>query len=105
MRIIIVFIGFLLLSGCMSPGEQWAANDDARCSSYGLNYGTPEYAQCRMTADQQRGAVLGQLADNMRAQEAQRVQQFQRDQQNYSRPQVNCTTMAMGGGTSSTTCR
>jgi hypothetical protein len=39
--------------------EAAAARDDAdaaRCQSFGLKYGTPEYAQCRMNIDNQRAA-------------------------------------------------
>ena len=44
-------LGFLmvalpLLAGCQSTQEIAAADDD-RCRSYGLAFGTPEYAQCR----------------------------------------------------------
>jgi hypothetical protein len=31
-------------------------NDDAICKSYGLQFGTPEYAQCRQNAANQRSA-------------------------------------------------
>src|SRR5258707_9036713 len=43
----------------IAAGEAAAARDnadEARCQSYGLNYGTPEYAQCRMNIDNQRAA-------------------------------------------------
>ena len=33
------------------------ANDDQRCRSYGLNYGSAGYAQCRMNIDNQRAAL------------------------------------------------
>lgn len=84
------------------------AGDDQRCQSYGAAPGSPSYVQCRMAADQQRQAAIAQLAGNMRAQEIQRNEQFQRDQrayQSYPRPAVSCTTMAMGGGMSSTNCQ
>ncbi len=47
------------LAGCMSQQEQamrLAANDDAVCQSYGLTYGTPQYADCRMRVAEQRNA-------------------------------------------------
>jgi len=34
-----------------------AANDDAKCQSYGLQPGSPGYAQCRMNLDNQRAQV------------------------------------------------
>jgi hypothetical protein len=34
-----------------------AANDDAKCQSYGLQHGSAGYAQCRMTLDNQRAQV------------------------------------------------
>ncbi len=42
-----------------AAGEAAAARDsadEARCQSYGLKYGTPEFAQCRMNMDNQRAA-------------------------------------------------
>lgn len=96
-----VLLGLLLLSGCISR-EEIDANDDARCSSYGLKYGTPEYAQCRMGVDQQRQAAIAQVGANIQAQTAQQNQLLL---QSRPRPQVNCTTVPMGGGTSSTNCQ
>ncbi len=31
-----------------------ASADDARCKSYGLQFGTPQYADCRMKMDSER---------------------------------------------------
>lgn len=42
---------FLALSGCAA---QFAANDDAKCTSYGAAAGTPAYAQCRAQLDAAR---------------------------------------------------
>jgi hypothetical protein len=50
----------LVLSACASDKEreaQLAAADDGRCKSYGLQFGTSEYAQCRMGVDQQRTSL------------------------------------------------
>lgn len=59
--IMVAFASFL--TGCgawpnTSP-EAIAANDDSKCASYGLQYGTAEYAQCRQNIDSQRTAILG----------------------------------------------
>jgi len=53
MRIVVVFVVVLTLSGCASR-EEIAAGDDDKCLSYGLKFGTPEYAQCRQNLDGQR---------------------------------------------------
>lgn len=105
MRIMAVFIGFFVLSGCAQMEEirqnglaMQAEGDDARCSSYGLRYGTAEYAQCRMSVDQQRTAAISQA---FRAQQPA----YQVPPLGSARPSINCTTMAMGGGASSTTCQ
>jgi hypothetical protein len=42
-------------AGYVDP-EKFAKADDQKCQSYGLAFGTPEYAQCRMAADAQRSA-------------------------------------------------
>src|SRR5262245_35093089 len=34
-----------------------AANDDAKCRSYGAEPGSPSYVQCRMNLDNQRAAL------------------------------------------------
>lgn len=46
-------ISLALLSGCASP-EQTAAVDNDRCASYGFTPGTDAYAQCRMQLDSDR---------------------------------------------------
>jgi hypothetical protein len=41
----------VLLSACLSAkerAERLAADDDAQCKSYGLAFGTPAYADCRL---------------------------------------------------------
>lgn len=38
-------------------GAQVIENDDAQCRSYGLTYGTNDYAQCRITLQQQHAAA------------------------------------------------
>lgn len=39
-----------------------AANDDAKCQSYGLQPGSEGYAQCRMNLDNQRAQMAAALA-------------------------------------------
>jgi hypothetical protein len=50
-----------LLTGCVDYGYQRDVaiqqTDDARCQSYGLKFGTPEYAQCRQSLEGQRQAA------------------------------------------------
>jgi hypothetical protein len=97
----------LLVGGCDLTASQERATaeraDDAGCASYGLKYGSPEYAQCRLSKDQQR-----------RANQAAAVGQVNRNNQETAnqlqpaptvRPSVNCTTIGMGGGISSTNCQ
>jgi hypothetical protein len=53
----IAVMGALALCSCVSDKEReamLAAEDSNRCQSYGLQYGTPQYAECRMRIDQQR---------------------------------------------------
>ena len=38
-------------------GGQAASNDDAQCRSYGLTFGTADYAQCRANLDAQHAAL------------------------------------------------
>jgi hypothetical protein len=62
MKIMGAFVGFLLLSGCagspvadaIAGPEKLAQQDDAYCKSIGLNFGTNEYAGCRMVQSQAR---------------------------------------------------
>src|SRR5262249_10292122 len=59
-----------MLVGCANEAEQRgqaAANDDARCQSYGVSPGSPGYVQCRMNMDnlraqneQQNKAIIAQ---------------------------------------------
>jgi hypothetical protein len=52
-----VVVAGLACAGCAPTMQEIAASDDAVCKSYGLLFGTPEYAQCRMTKDQGREAA------------------------------------------------
>lgn len=50
-----VVIGFsLMLTGCVTNQQQQIAADDARCLSYGVTKGSPDYVACRSRLDQQR---------------------------------------------------
>jgi hypothetical protein len=55
MKMLAVFIGFFLLSGCASR-QEIAAADDNDCASYGAQPGSQAYFQCRMMKDQQHNA-------------------------------------------------
>jgi hypothetical protein len=93
----------LLLGGCDVTASQERATaervDAAGCASYGLKYGSPEYAQCRMSKDQQRQAnyraAIDQSFRNNQAvmdQQSQELQQnAQRFRQNTSQQPMNCT--------------
>lgn len=72
MRILAVFIGVLLLSGCAEYQERQAAarfeGYQDRCSAYGYSPGTPPYANCMQSLDQQdtanRQALIGAYLAN-----------------------------------------
>lgn len=83
MRKICIALGvYLLVAGCASPeqiaarqaaqGAQIAASDDTTCQSYGLKFGTPEYAQCRQNVVAQRDArnIAAQQANAVAWQQA-----------------------------------
>lgn len=48
--------GLLLTSGCTTPEEQ-RAMDQQRCAGYGFQPGTDAFAQCMMQTSMQRDAV------------------------------------------------
>jgi hypothetical protein len=108
MKRIVVLLA-LLVGGCDLTASQERATaeraDDAGCLSYGLKYGSPEYAQCRLSKDQQRqakqAAVLRQVIRNNQ----ETANQLQPAPVPTVRPSVNCTTIGMGGGISSTSCQ
>ena len=69
MRLLIIAVAAMMLSGCASR-QQLAANDDAKCQSYGFTPGRAGYPECRMNLDlsrqparQQADAVAPGLAD------------------------------------------
>jgi hypothetical protein len=45
----------LSLAGCQTA-EELAQEDDSTCRSYGLQFGTPDYAQCRQYQQSDRTA-------------------------------------------------
>jgi hypothetical protein len=76
----LILIAVIGLGSCVSAQERQqkiAAEDDAKCKSYGLQYGTSQYAECRMRIDQQRAAngaaayaaFLGYMAETQRQQQ------------------------------------
>lgn len=102
----------LVLGGCDLTASQERATadrtDNAECTGYGLKYGSPEYAQCRMSRDQQRQAnyraAIDQNFRNNQAVTDQQIQNAQQLRQNNSRQPINCTTLALGGGMASMNC-
>lgn len=99
----VVVLLALALAGCVSTQDKIAnqnSTDDGTCSSYGLKFGTPEYAQCRQhiadrreaqkMADQQgyNAAVLN-MTSNLQKQSDQDTANF------FPMPgprPINCTT-------------
>lgn len=61
----IAIIAALCLGAC---AHQRQVTDNEACASYGLKFGTPEFAQCMMQKDAQRNAnnaiVAGALLSN-----------------------------------------
>jgi hypothetical protein len=69
MKVVYVLI-CLALGGC-ATAEQLAAEDDAKCTAYGANHGSPAYVQCRSQLDAARTqasatAIAGMNAANSR---------------------------------------
>jgi hypothetical protein len=95
-RVICIF-SLIVLAGCASNEDRIAArdaNDEATCQSYGLKFGTPEYAQCRQNiAARRQAAVLAafQMMQGARVQPVQ-VQPYMMP---VSRP-VNTNCYAAG---------
>jgi Flp pilus assembly protein TadG len=52
-----VIAASLSLAACGITRQEANAIDDSTCHGYGLKYGTPEFAQCRMAQDQRRDAA------------------------------------------------
>jgi len=104
MKLAIIFVCGVLLAGCVSRQEiaaQHAADEDTTCISYGLKFGTPEYAQCRQNAAAQRVATeQAQSVASMRLGQTIVEQQQQVNQQLYNsmRPNrpIQCMSNAFG---------
>ena len=53
---IVIFLAAIVMTGCVSSEQRAAIQSQKEhntCLSYGLKYGTPEYAQCRMQTSSQ----------------------------------------------------
>lgn len=96
MRILLILGAVTLLSSCAGQ------IDDQTCKSYGLSFGTPEYANCRQGLMAQRQSALQSMQQNNAAlaqQQNQVLQNFQNSlnqSQQRSRP-LDCTTTYFGG--------
>lgn len=70
MKVILLIAVIAALAGCKTNAERLAertAEDDAKCKSYGMQFGTPQFADCRMKLDQMREArALQDYADQQR---------------------------------------
>ena len=70
MKVLTVLLAGVLLSGCAQRMAARIPTDDEKCKSYGLQFGPPAYADCRMRAEQNRAqanaeatsALLGYMA-------------------------------------------
>lgn len=98
----------LILAACATP-EQLAKQDDAFCTSLGLNFGTPEYAQCRIAVatdrSQRQQAVSQGLMSLGGAMMLQNQQQYQSPTYTPAPSlQTNCTGYWVGD-VWYTTCR
>jgi len=67
MRALTLILCAVALSSCMASkeiAEKQAAADDAQCKSFGLTFGTPAYAECRirLTEGRERSAAAARAA-------------------------------------------
>lgn len=70
MRFILLAGLFAGLAGCMTAQERaqrQAAADESQCANFGFQFGTPEFAQCRMNLATQREANDAALVGAMLA--------------------------------------
>lgn len=77
MRILAILMSFITLSGCagsvvgdaIAGPEKLAQQDDAYCTSIGLRFGTPDYANCQLQTTQRRqdhhAAAIQSASDNL----------------------------------------
>ena len=95
MRFIVLALGVLMLTACVTPQEmraRQAYSDKMECEDYGFEPGTDLFAQCRMNIAQNRDnqeaasqaasqAASMQWLSNYQAQQAQRNAQIQAQHQ------------------------
>jgi hypothetical protein len=70
MRVLAILALLPLLSGCLTLAEiaeRQAQQDDSYCKSIGLNFGTGDYANCRLTLTQARQVQQAQAEANATA--------------------------------------
>ncbi len=106
MKIAVILFCGVILTGCVSQQQiaaKRSADDDTTCTSYGLKFGTPEYAQCRQNAAAQRAATeqaqslaAMQMVQSMNAQQ-QQVSQQQIYNSVRPNPSIQCMSNAVGG--------
>jgi hypothetical protein len=107
MRFLVVALGALMLTACVTPQEmraRQALSDSSDCEDYGFEPGTDLYAQCRMNLAQNRNnqevarqaasqAASMQWLSNYQAQQAQRnSRMMQTNCQRLFNGDVQCTT-------------
>ena len=85
------------LAGCASR-QELAQRDDEYCHSIGLQFGTPQYAECRMTKDQQRADRRRAVAAALSATGAALIASGNRsyDPPQPAPPPVMCNRVAPG---------
>lgn len=79
----------LAVAGCQTP-EELAQQDDSICRGYGLQFGTPEYAQCRQFQQADRTAKYRAYQQRQAAESVARslqnaAAQKERDKKNNQR--------------------
>jgi hypothetical protein len=84
-------------------GVAVANSDDATCQSYGVQFGTPAYAQCRQNIDAQRGANARAAAAALIASQNRPPPQPYYAPTAPPNPTLNCTSNRYGT-TVNTTC-
>ena len=66
MRAAALLIAVFLLAGCGSTPEELAAEDHAKCTSYGFKVGTQAYGECRFALDMNRDQLEAMEANSKR---------------------------------------
>lgn len=91
----------LLLGGCDVTASQERATDANVCAGYGFRDGTAEFAQCRMSRDQQRQAAGMAAIEQINRNNRENAAAMERS---LAQPTINCTANTSGNQTQ-TTCR